>query len=523
MKAPPIVHDVLRASGTPLDKDTRTFMEPRFGFNFARTHTSTAPQTKSQDLKVGPAHDRFEQEADHVAHSVMHATTAHGGSGVRHDFSDVRLHTDARAAESARAVNAKAYTVGRDIVFADGQYSPHTNAGRELLAHELAHTIQQSADGAPTARLQRTIGDGHDLQSTRFSGNLTLEAAFDGETLIRRGQTSTAVRLIQESLLDQGYNLPSAGADGIFGPETEAAIRRFQTDAGAVKIDGIVGPETMGLLDTHDTTRPGGVGPVPLTGPLAGPRPAPARQCDDRFAGVTFALANQTGAGVTPAAAIGIAANPAGNRFLVMRGITPVTYRPDVTINAPSNAIAQEFEVGFIQNVLTTSRVGNYTGAHSIRVNLPTPIKDGAPLSSGHYHTIFVETTRAGVLQTFTGNGAVVNLRFPDTPVDARPINLTDEPACAAGTPAATLVDMTMRDTFRTWVAVRHRPSGCVRTLHHIDWDLLWSATVNTTGAVPTRTVTSNVINVTTANGNGAPGFIQGGRVPADVAGRVCA
>lgn len=95
--APPIVHDALRAPGYPLDLTTRAFFEPRFD----------------------------------------------------HDFSRVRMHTDAKAAESARAVNALAYTVGRDVVFGAGQYTPGTRAGNRLLAHELAHTIQQSPGIAP--------------------------------------------------------------------------------------------------------------------------------------------------------------------------------------------------------------------------------------------------------------------------------------------------------------------------------------------------------------------------------------
>ena len=96
---PPIVHEVLNSAGRSLDAETRAFMEPRFG----------------------------------------------------HDFSQVRVHTDTAAAESAKAVNALAYTVGRDIVFATGRYAPGTRRGRELLAHELTHTIQQSSDsvGSP--------------------------------------------------------------------------------------------------------------------------------------------------------------------------------------------------------------------------------------------------------------------------------------------------------------------------------------------------------------------------------------
>src|SRR5215208_942587 len=94
--APPIVHDVLRSPGQPLDPTPRALLEPRFG----------------------------------------------------HDFSKVRVHADDKAAESARAVEASAYTVGNEVVFGAGQYAPHTNSGRQLLAHELSHTLQQGAASA---------------------------------------------------------------------------------------------------------------------------------------------------------------------------------------------------------------------------------------------------------------------------------------------------------------------------------------------------------------------------------------
>lgn len=88
---PPVIHEVLNSPGQPLDTETRVFMEPRFG----------------------------------------------------HDFSKVRVHTDSKAEESARAVNALAYTVGKDIVFNTGYYAPRTNEGKQLLAHELTHNVQQ--------------------------------------------------------------------------------------------------------------------------------------------------------------------------------------------------------------------------------------------------------------------------------------------------------------------------------------------------------------------------------------------
>jgi hypothetical protein len=65
-----------------------------------------------------------------------------------HDFSRVRVHSDARAAQSAKDINARAYTVGTEIVFGAGQYTPFAEEGKRLLAHELAHTIQQRARAA---------------------------------------------------------------------------------------------------------------------------------------------------------------------------------------------------------------------------------------------------------------------------------------------------------------------------------------------------------------------------------------
>ncbi len=73
-------------------------------------------------------------------------------SRFQQDFGDVRVHRDERAAESARAVNAHAYTVGRDIVFAAGQYEPETVEGNRLIAHELTHVLQQRGAGNQSVR-----------------------------------------------------------------------------------------------------------------------------------------------------------------------------------------------------------------------------------------------------------------------------------------------------------------------------------------------------------------------------------
>lgn len=105
-EVPPVVHEVLSASGRPLDPSTRALFESRFG----------------------------------------------------HDFGGVRVHADGRAAESARAVNATAYTVGRDIVFGHGRYNPGSADGRRLLAHELTHVVQQSRLPAPTGAGGLVVG-----------------------------------------------------------------------------------------------------------------------------------------------------------------------------------------------------------------------------------------------------------------------------------------------------------------------------------------------------------------------------
>lgn len=70
------------------------------------------------------------------------------------DFSAVRIHDDSRGAESARSINARAFTLGRDIVFGSGEYAPQTGSGKKLLAHELTHVVQQKKT-ASQGRVQR--------------------------------------------------------------------------------------------------------------------------------------------------------------------------------------------------------------------------------------------------------------------------------------------------------------------------------------------------------------------------------
>jgi hypothetical protein len=134
--APTSVHAALKRPGRMLDTSTRAFFEPRFG----------------------------------------------------RDFSDVRIHTDVSAAASAREINALAYTVGSDIVFADRRYDPHTPTGDRLLAHELAHTVQQS-NGTPIVRRtaascptgwNATVKADHQRAVTMTDAAITKLSAYDG-------------------------------------------------------------------------------------------------------------------------------------------------------------------------------------------------------------------------------------------------------------------------------------------------------------------------------------------------------
>jgi hypothetical protein len=145
---PPVVNEVLRVPGQPLDRETRAFMEPRFGHDFSQlpVHGNVLENSDS-NLTLSQPGDRYEQEADDVAKRVMLQSpqAAKAEPANSFDFGNVRIHTDVRAAESARAVNARAYTVGNHIVFGAGQYSPNNPAGQSLLAHEWAHVAQSTA------------------------------------------------------------------------------------------------------------------------------------------------------------------------------------------------------------------------------------------------------------------------------------------------------------------------------------------------------------------------------------------
>ena len=179
---PDSVHHVLASSGRPLDASVRSFMEPRFG----------------------------------------------------QDFSHVRVHTDSRAHESARAVGALAYTVGRNVVFGAGQYAPGTGDGRRLLAHELAHVVQQggSAPVMQSKEQSASQGDGgahqggqHEAEGTAAPvghGGGTLSIGRPGDSYEREADS------IAEAVLQSSAPRPirGAAASGLVQRTTAPLLQR---------------------------------------------------------------------------------------------------------------------------------------------------------------------------------------------------------------------------------------------------------------------------------------------------------
>ncbi|HEY9405592.1 MAG TPA: DUF4157 domain-containing protein, partial [Pyrinomonadaceae bacterium] len=192
VSAPSVVQDVLGSAGQPLDAATRSFMETRFG----------------------------------------------------HDFGRVRVHTDERASQSAEAVRAKAYTVGRDVVFRRGAYAPDTGEGKRLLAHELAHVVQQGGGmntspgigrerNAPGVNGSAAPGGGS-LKINRASG-LRIARQTGGAAAAPLGPTVTPeieARLIEELQNARRALPPSANIP-------QEANRTFAT-AAIIKPDGTV-------------------------------------------------------------------------------------------------------------------------------------------------------------------------------------------------------------------------------------------------------------------------------------------
>lgn len=147
---PSIVAEVLQSPGQPLDPTTRRFMETRMGGDF----TQVPARPRSSSAVLGESGGLHEEQANRTADRALRGTPARSPS-TPFDFQRVRLHVDEKAAQSAHALQARAYTIGSAIVFGRGEYAPREPAGRWLLAHELTHVIQQNRSAAGGALIQR--------------------------------------------------------------------------------------------------------------------------------------------------------------------------------------------------------------------------------------------------------------------------------------------------------------------------------------------------------------------------------
>ncbi|MBE9571486.1 MAG: DUF4157 domain-containing protein [Proteobacteria bacterium] len=225
-QTPKVTHDLessinaFRGGGQPLPASIRTFFEPRFGY----------------------------------------------------DFSQVRVHTDAKAAESAQAVNAKAYTLGQDVVFGAEQYAPETAVGRRLLAHELVHTIHQRVSHAINQEMwvQRVHieNDHKEFDCQAYIGDLKLEACLNDEDRLRPGDRGPSVENVQKGLVSDGIDIGPEGADGKFGQNTGKGVKIFKKkhNLGFTQFPD-VGPGTMNKLDelcSKGSVPPNIVPPIPV-------------------------------------------------------------------------------------------------------------------------------------------------------------------------------------------------------------------------------------------------------------------
>jgi hypothetical protein len=203
--APPIVHEALAGPATPLDPGTRAFMDARLGY----------------------------------------------------DFSRVRLHCDERAATSAEAVGALAYTVGQDVVFGRGLYAPHTPAGRALLAHELAHVAQDGADAtASTLSVGREDDPAErdaDRAAARAVAPVREPAASLGSSASTHGAEHSAPSRARSGVLRRTtLGAILGGAAGLLGGVVLGALAGGPL--GAV-IGGVAGLLLGGAIGNSATTR----------------------------------------------------------------------------------------------------------------------------------------------------------------------------------------------------------------------------------------------------------------------------
>ncbi|TCO80404.1 succinylglutamate desuccinylase/aspartoacylase family protein [Plasticicumulans lactativorans] len=213
-----------------------------------------------------------------------------------HDFGAVRVHDGSHAAAAARDLGARAFTLGRDVVFGAGQYAPHTAAGRHLLAHELTHVVQQAGGAAPLVahatppRLARAVLDLARVdQELKAGGPLTLAAgeighgAKAGKAMDAPAEDPAADMAIEAHVFKRNTPVPTpatpnapAPTSGSGGTPDAGPVEVPEADAGEPLRDAGV-PIPAGVPEPEPTDA--GVpdaGPPDAGPPVNAPPPAPA-------------------------------------------------------------------------------------------------------------------------------------------------------------------------------------------------------------------------------------------------------
>jgi hypothetical protein len=174
------------------------------------------------------------------------------------DFGGVRVHTCDDAVEMCRGLKAQAFTYRNNIFFNKGKYEPGTSSGKRLLAHELAHTVQQSKFGSRVQMVCDPATLSGRIKPVFFPAEGIIMAVFTGQLALRQWTPhKAAVGLFQQALVDMGYDIGMGrygprrdGVDRIFGPYTERGLREFQVDEGIpVASHGKVDKPTLRCLD----------------------------------------------------------------------------------------------------------------------------------------------------------------------------------------------------------------------------------------------------------------------------------
>lgn len=156
--------------------------------------------------------DLSEQTADYI-HTLSGGAALNErdqqffGSAMGQDFSSVRLHTDAAAAKSAQAIDAKAYTSRKHIVFNNGQYAPGTESGKRLLAHELTHVVQQNAALSNVVQRAPNPPGWNEIHSYKHPGGATIRITHFSTKNVSSDPFNAYVAKARVLLQQHGLNL----------------------------------------------------------------------------------------------------------------------------------------------------------------------------------------------------------------------------------------------------------------------------------------------------------------------------